>query len=58
MFGYDQVQAAKAVITDRFDMRQEMLPKVGIVLGSGLGDFAEPIGKLNPAAEKTILVQQ
>ena len=25
---------------------------------NGLGEFAEPIGKLNPAAEKTIFVQQ
>lgn len=57
MFGYDQVQAAKAVITDRFDMRQEALPRVGIVLGSGLGGFAEhikPLSKIKSLAYSDI----
>jgi purine-nucleoside phosphorylase len=44
--GYEQIHAAKDAIRARFEMKEAQYAKVGIVLGSGLGDFADHIKPL------------
>jgi purine-nucleoside phosphorylase len=46
MLGFEQIQAAKAAIFDRFEMDKHAAPRIGIVLGSGLGGFADHIKQL------------
>jgi len=43
MLGFEQIHAAKAAILDRFDIQKHQVPRVGLVLGSGLGGFADKI---------------
>jgi len=45
--GFEQVQAAKAAISDGFGIKAEATPHIGIVLGSGLGPFADHIKPLS-----------
>jgi purine-nucleoside phosphorylase len=54
--GYEQIHAAAAAIRDRFDLKEA--PKIGLVLGSGLGPFAEhikPLGKMKSLPYSSIV---
>lgn len=45
--GFDQVQAAKVAISQSFGIQNDTTPRIGIVLGSGLGPFADQIKPLS-----------
>lgn len=47
--GFDQVQEAKAAISDSFGIKEDSAPRIGIVLGSGLGPFADQIKPISKA---------
>lgn len=49
--GFDQIQEAASEICDHFGYKKDAKePPIGLVLGSGLGEFAEHIKPVGPAA--------